>query len=84
MAEELGGYGIRANVVCPGLTETDMISRLHGENREIEMEATPLRRFARPEDIADAAMFLLSDLSSYVTGQVIRVDGGVTEMRKRL
>ena len=83
LAEEVGSYGIRANVICPGLTETNMITQLHEENRNIELEATPLKKFGQVEDIANSATFLLSDLSSYITGQTIRIDGGVTSMRKR-
>lgn len=84
LAEEVGRYGIRANIICPGLTETDMIAHLRDDNRAIEKEATPLGKFATPDDIVNAVIFLLSDLSSYITGQVIRVDGGVTSMRKRV
>lgn len=83
IAKEMGGFGIRANAVCPGLTETDMIATMRKENYEVEREATPLNKFAQPEDIANVATFLLSDLSSYITGQTIRVDGGVTSRVKR-
>lgn len=84
LAAEVGSFGIRANVICPGLTETDMISQLQNQNRTFEMEATSLGKFGLPDDIADAALFLLSDLSSFVTGQAIRVDGGVTTVKKRI
>ena len=84
LAEEAGGFGCRVNAICPGLTETDMIAQLHDNNRNIEREATPLGKFAEPDDIANAAIFLLSDMASYITGQTLRVDGGVTSMRKRI
>lgn len=83
LAEEVGRYGVRANAVCPGITETDMTASLSDKNRNIELAATPLNKFASPLDIANAALFLLSDLSSYITGQILRVDGGVTCMEKR-
>lgn len=84
IAKEMGVFGIRANAICPGLTETAMILLLKKNTYDIEMGATPLGRVAQPENIADAAVFLLSDLSSYVTGQVIRVDGGVTSRVKQI
>ncbi|MGO5115126.1 SDR family NAD(P)-dependent oxidoreductase [Candidatus Avoscillospira sp. LCP25S3_F1] len=78
MAEELGAVGIRANSIAPGITDTDMV----GESMtpaviEETVAQTALHRMGRPEEIAHAAAFLASDLSSYVTGQVLRVDGGM-------
>ena len=78
LAEELGGSGIRANAICPGVTDTEMISRMHDYIYDIEKDAASLKKNAKPDDIANAAAFLLSDLSSYITGQALRVDGGVT------
>lgn len=78
IAEEFGNSGIRANAICPGVTDTPMISQMHDYIYEIEKNAAALKKNAKPEDIANSAAFLLSDLSSYITGQVIRVDGGVT------
>ncbi len=78
VAEELGGSGIRANAVCPGVTDTDMISDMSGKIYGIELEAAALGEVGKPVDIANAAAFLVSDRSSYITGQVLRVDGGVT------
>ena len=78
IAEELGGNGIRANAICPGVTDTEMISHMHGYIYDIEKEAAALKKNAKANDIAEAAAFLLSDLSSYITGQVLRVDGGIT------
>lgn len=83
VAEELGTSGIRANVICPGVTETEMIKEMPEYIIDIERNATYLGNLAKTDDIANTAVFLLSDLSSYITGQVIRVDGGKTLYRKR-
>jgi 3-oxoacyl-[acyl-carrier protein] reductase len=77
LARELGGRGVRANVVAPGFIETDMTADL-GESVTDEMKGgIPLKRLGRPEDIAAAVLFLLSDASTYVTGHVLHVDGGM-------
>lgn len=83
VAEELGTSGIRANVICPGVTETEMIKEMPEYIMDIERDATYLGSLAKTDDIAKTVVFLLSDLSSYITGQVIRVDGGKTLYRKR-
>lgn len=83
VAEELGTSGIRANVICPGVTETEMIKEMPEYIMDIERDATHLGSLAKTDDIAKTVVFLLSDLSSYITGQVIRVDGGKTLYRKR-
>lgn len=83
ISEELAASGIRANVICPGVTETDMLSTMPDYILDINREAAFLKKMGRPSDIANVAMFLLSDRASYITGQVIRVDGGVTEYDKR-
>lgn len=83
IAEELGGSGIRANVICPGVTMTDMISTMPDYISDIQREAAFMKELGTPEDIANTAMFLLSDHSSYITGQIFRVDGGVTQYDKR-
>jgi len=77
IAEELGPGGIRANCLAPGITETDMLATMPTQVVQETKEATALRRAGRPSDIAQAAVFLVSDLAAYVTGQVIRVDGGM-------
>jgi NAD(P)-dependent dehydrogenase (short-subunit alcohol dehydrogenase family) len=79
LADELGPVGIRVNGVAPGMVWTRRVSGLIGEpGRHLVDEATPLRRMAVPSDIAAAALFLTSDLSAFVTGQTLVVDGGIT------
>ena len=80
-ARELGAFGIRVNHVAPGVTKTDMIEGNNDEMLETLKPAIMLGRFGEPEEIANAAMFLGSDLSSYITGQEIRVDGGSSAPR---
>lgn len=77
MAEELGSKGIRANCIAPGITQTDMLSSMTEEVINETVMATDSQRAGMPEDIANAALFLASDLSSYITGQILRVDGGM-------
>lgn len=77
VAQEMGPRGIRANAIAPGFIETAMTAALPEKVREEWKVKIPLRRGDKPEDIADVATFLASDLSSYVTGQVIQVDGGM-------
>lgn len=83
IAEELGTSGIRANVICPGVTETDMVSTMPEYISEVQKEAAFLKKLAKTDDIANTALYLLSDYSSYITGQIFRVDGGVTQYSKR-
>src|SRR5574344_2121698 len=77
VAQEMGSRGIRANAIAPGFIETAMTAALSDDVRKEWMKAIPLRRGGKPEDIADVATFLASDMSSYISGQVIQVDGGM-------
>jgi len=77
VAQELGSRNIRCNAIAPGFIETEMTSRLSDDVRESWVKTIPLRRSGKPEDVADVATFLASDLSSYVSGQVINVCGGM-------
>ena len=77
IAQEVGSRGIRANAIAPGFIETAMTAALPDEVRKEWAMKIPLRRAGKVEDIADVATFLASDMSSYVTGQVIQVDGGM-------
>lgn len=77
IAKELGSRGIRANAIAPGFIITDMTGQLSEEVRNEWAKQIPLRRGGTPEDVANAALFLASDLSSYVSGQVIHVCGGM-------
>lgn len=77
IAQEVGSRGIRANAIAPGFIETAMTAALPDNVREEWVKKIPLRRGGKPEDIAEVAVFLASDMSSYVTGQVIQVDGGM-------
>ena len=77
IAQEVGSRGIRANAIAPGFIETAMTAALPDEVKADWAKKIPLRRAGKPEDIAEVAVFLASDMSSYVTGQVIQVDGGM-------
>ena len=77
IAQELGPKGVRANAVAPGFIETAMTEQLPDEVRNEWMKKIPLRRGGKVEDIANVCLFLASDMSSYVSGQVIQIDGGM-------
>ena len=77
IAQELGSRGVRANAIAPGFIITDMTAKLSDEVKAEWNKRIPLRRGGTPEDVANIALFLASDLSSYVSGQVIQVDGGM-------
>ena len=78
IAKEMGPRGIRANCIAPGFIVTDMTNKLPEALREEVCAAIPLKRGGLPEDVAKVALFLASDLSSYVTGQVINCCGGMS------
>lgn len=77
IAQELGSRNIRCNAIAPGFIDTEMTSKLKTDVRDAWIKAIPLRRSGSPEDVADVATFLASELSSYVSGQVINVCGGM-------
>jgi 3-oxoacyl-[acyl-carrier protein] reductase len=77
LAKEVAGYGIRVNCVAPGFIETDMVKDLKPELKEKFLGQIPLGHFGAPEDVAKTVGFLLSERSQYITGQVIKVDGGL-------
>ncbi|MDC1061130.1 SDR family oxidoreductase, partial [Flavobacteriaceae bacterium] len=77
IALELGSRNIRSNVIAPGFIETEMTGSLPEDVVQGWRNAIPLKRGGSPEDIANACVFLGSDLSSYITGQVLNVDGGM-------
>ena len=77
IALELGSRNIRSNVIAPGFIETEMTSSLNKETVDSWRSLIPLKRGGSPKDIANACVFLASDLSSYITGQTLNVDGGM-------
>lgn len=77
LAKEVGARGIRVNCIAPGFIETDMTAVLNEDLKKSMIDSVPLKRGGKPEDIANAALFLASDLSTYITAQVIGVDGGM-------
>jgi NAD(P)-dependent dehydrogenase (short-subunit alcohol dehydrogenase family) len=81
-ALEAAAFGVRVNAVAPGPTETAMLSRLTGsaEKKAAFFAAVPLKRGGKPEEIADAIVFVASDKAAFITGQIIRVNGGKTAL----
>ena len=77
VALELGSRGIRSNAIAPGFIETEMTAVLDPKTVQSWRDAIPLKRGGKPEDVADACVFLGSDMSTYISGQVIQVDGGM-------
>lgn len=77
MAVELGKFGIRVNVIAPGLTSTDMGNSMSEKDEKIALSRNVFKRKAEPDEIADVVSFFASDMSRFVTGQVLRVDGGL-------
>jgi 3-oxoacyl-[acyl-carrier protein] reductase len=77
LAKEVARIGITVNAVCPGFIETDALSAMPAEAREASRSAIPMRRFGRPEEVAAAVRFLACAEASYITGSVLKVDGGI-------
>ncbi len=77
VARELAGRGVNCNAVAPGFVQTDMTDAMPEAIREEAVKGIPMKRMARPEDIANAVLFLASDCSDYITGEVLKVDGGL-------
>ena len=75
LSRELAPFGVRVNAVAPGITETDMVKNLPKEMIEPLIKTIPLGRIGKPEDVANAFLFLASDMASYVTGEILSVDG---------
>ena len=77
VAKEYAGKNIRVNAIAPGFIETEMTEVLSDKVKDAALSNIPMKRFGSPEEIAKVALFLASDMSSYITGEVIRVDGGM-------
>ena len=78
LAREVARYNINVNAVCPGPTDTPLLRAVPEKHQEAFVKATPMRRLAKPSEIADAVLFFASDRASFITGQVISVSGGLT------
>ena len=77
LASELADYNIRVNAIAPGVIQTEMTAGLPKEFYDRQMQKSAIKRLGLPSEVSGVLVFLASDLSSYVTGQVIRVDGGI-------
>ncbi|MFO1274155.1 MAG: SDR family oxidoreductase, partial [Rubrivivax sp.] len=78
LAREVARYGIHVNCVCPGPTDTPLMAAVPDKVKEALTKAIPFRRLGKPEEVADAIVFFAGEHSSYVTGQVLSVSGGLT------
>ena len=83
VARELSSRNINVNVIAPGYINTDMTKNLPDKIKEEVIKSIPMKRIGEPKEVANLVLFLSSNLSDYITGQVIRVDGGITEYNKR-
>ena len=79
ISNEVGRYNIRVNSIAPGPVVTDMLDNMDDDAKDKMVESSALKRLGKPSDVANLALFLASDLSSYITGQTIRVDGGIIQ-----
>ena len=81
-ALEAAAFGVRVNAIAPGPTETAMLDRLTGsdERKAAFFAAVPMKRGGKPEEVADAIVFVASDKAAFITGQIIRVNGGKTAL----
>ena len=77
LAKEVARIGITVNAVCPGYVETEALTHLSGDERKAVQQRIPMRRFGRPEEVAAAVRFLASAEASYITGAVLKIDGGI-------
>lgn len=77
LSRELASYNIRINAIAPGLTDTGMAGLMEKKAKEEMLSRCTMKRMAKPSEVANTALFLASDLSSFITGQVLRVDGGM-------
>jgi len=77
LAKEVGSRNINVNAIAPGYIETDMTDSLNGQSKQDFLNSIPLKRFGKTEEVANLVCFLCSNLSNYITGQVINIDGGL-------
>jgi len=77
LAKEVARIGITVNVVCPGYVETEAVAQLSADERKAAQLRIPMRRFGRPEEVAAVVRFLACPDASYITGSIIKVDGGI-------
>lgn len=77
LAKEVSSYGVKVNVIAPGFIDTDMVQALKEEYKQQVIKDIPLKRFGAAKEVADLCVFLASEKSSYITGEVIKVDGGM-------
>lgn len=77
VAKELAGRGVTVNAIAPGFIETDMTAVVPEKAKDAMLQNIPVKRAGKPEDVANAVLFLASDMASYITGQVLNVDGGM-------
>ena len=76
VAKELGKYGVNVNAIAPGMIETEMTQQLTEEVKQLARSEIVLGRFGKPEDVANLILFLVSEKATFITGEVIKVDGG--------